>query len=215
MSLSAAALAALACHAGGSLAAEPGETVGDVTAVRIWAYGTPPEKARRTLFIGNDVLYREQLETVTNGALHVRLRDGTDLRLGSASTVLLDEFIYDPAAGPGELVASVAKGVCRFITGDAKHGRFIVQTPVATIVPRGTEFSVWVEADGSTRIWVQDGSVEVRPLAGAPAIVSEPEIVRVATPSSEVERDALRPAPDFGMQNTGKVFFGPSGKRNR
>jgi hypothetical protein len=210
--LQAVALTALLSSVGAAQAAD-GEIVGDVTAVRIWAYGTPPEDSRRDLFTGNDVVYRERLETVEEGALHVELRDGTQLRLGSRSSVMLDEFIYDPGAGPGTLLATVAKGVCRFIAGDAERGRFVVTTPVATIVPRGTEFSVWVEADGSTRIWVQEGTVEVTPLQGAPALVRRSEIVRVSTPSSEVERNAPRPAPDPGMQSTGKVGFGPGKKK--
>ena len=188
--------------AGPVAAAEGPPVVGDVTAVLRWAYGTPPEADRRNLFVGNHVVYRELLQTVADGALHVRMADATQLRLGSASTVVLDEFVYDPAAGTGTLVATVAKGVARFITGATGHGRFVVETPVAIITPRGTEFSVWVEEDGSTRIWVQEGSVEVTPREGAPAIVNRPEIVRVATPSSAVERNALRPAPDAGMRDT-------------
>lgn len=209
--LAAVATAAALCLAGAAAGAEPA-VVGDVTAVRVWAYGTPPAGARRDLFVGTDVIYRERLETVYDGALHVQLRDGTHLRLGSASTVLLDEFVYDPAAGAGTLLATVAKGVCRFITGQAERGRFVVTTPVASIVPRGTEFSVWVEADGSTRVWVQSGTVEVTPLQGAPALVREREIVRVRTVASPVERNAPRPAADPGMQSTAKVFFG-RGKR--
>jgi hypothetical protein len=210
----AAVLAALVAPVDSARAAEPPVIVGDVTAVRIWAYGTPPEAGRRNLFTGNDVLYRERLETVENGALHVELRDGTHLRLGSGSSVLLDEFIYDPHAGPGTLVATVAKGVCRFIAGDTERGRFVVGTPVATIVPRGTEFSVWVEPDGSTRVWVQSGVVEVTPLQGEPALVRESEIVRVKTATSAVERNAPRPAPDPGMRSTAKVLSGPGRKKS-
>lgn len=176
--------------------------VGDVTAVLRWAYGTPPGASRRNLFVGNDVVYRELLQTVEDGALHVQLADATELRLGSASTVVLDEFVYDPAADTGALVATVAKGVARFITGGTENGRFVVRTPVATVSPRGTEFSVWVEEDGSTRIWVQAGSVVVTPLEGEPAIVNQREIVRVATPTSEVERNAQRPENDPGMRDT-------------
>lgn len=203
--LPAAALAAALLAASPALPADGSLVVGDVTAVLRWAYGTPPGAGRRDLFVGNDVVYRELLQTVEDGALHVHLADATELRLGSASSVMLDEFVYDPAADTGTLVATVAKGVARFITGATENGRFVVETPVAIVTPRGTEFSVWVEEDGSTVIWVQDGSVEVTPREGAPAIVNETEIVRVLTPTSEVERDAPRPAPDPGMRDTPRV----------
>lgn len=212
-SLAAAGLVAAVSLGAGAHAADQPIVVGDVTAVSIWAYGTPPQAERRDLFTGNDVLYHERLETVADGALHVELRDGTHLRLGSGSAVLLDEFIYDPKAGPGTFVATVAKGVCRFISGDTERGRFVINSPVATIVPRGTEFSVWVEADGSTRVWVQSGVVEVTPLQGAPVLVRESEIVRVQTPTSAVERNAPRPAADPGLRSTTKVLFGRGKKK--
>jgi hypothetical protein len=208
----AALLSALAMHP--AAAADAAPVVGDVTAVTRWAWGTPPGDDRRDLFVGNEVVYRELLQTVEDGALHVHLVDATELRLGSGSSVMLDEFVYDPDADTGTLVATVAIGVARFITGATGKGRFIVETPVATVTPRGTEFSVWVEPDGSTRIWVQDGSVVVTPHEGEAAVVTEPEIVRVLTPASEVERNAIRPAPDPGMRDTPLLRL-PHGKINR
>jgi hypothetical protein len=201
----AALFAALTLAASAAGEARAQTVVGDVTAVLRWAYGTPPDADRRDLFVGNEVVYRELLQTVKDGALHVHLADETELRLGSASSVSLDEFVYDPAADTGAMVATVAVGVARFITGATANGRFVVETPVAVVIPRGTEFSVWVEEGGATVIWVQDGSVEVRPREGTAAIVNETEIVRVATPSSEVERDAPRPAGDPGMRDTPRL----------
>jgi hypothetical protein len=200
-----AALAGLLFCLGAAHAAEPAD-VGGVTAVRVWAYGTPPGGERDGLFTGNRVVHREQLETVEGGALHVRLRDGTDLRLGSNSQVLLDEFVYDPNAGPGAVVIGVTKGVCRFVTGSIGSG-LRVETSVATIVPRGTEFSVWIREDGSTLVWVQDGTVEVTPRRGTPALVHKREIVRVATPTGAVERNATRPESDPGLQITPKILL--------
>jgi hypothetical protein len=196
----------LAVAAVASLPAEA-EVAGAVAAVRVWAYGTPPDDAvRRDLFLRDEVFVREVLETVADGALHVRLMDDTMLRLGSGSRVVVDEFVYSPAADSATLLARITKGVCRFVSGKAATRRLEVMTPAATIAARGTEFSVWVAADGSTTVWVQSGEVEVIPLDGAPPTeVGAGEIVLAPIAGGGVQRDAARPAPDPGIADTSRV----------
>ena len=185
------------------------EVAGAVAAVRVWAYGTPPEQqARRDLFLRDEIHVRELLETVEDGALHVRLMDNTMLRLGSASRVVVDEFVYDPAVDTSTLLARVAKGVCRFVSGKAATRRIEVVTPAATIAARGTVFSVWIADDGSTTIWVSSGQVEVRPLDGAPAaLVDAGEIVLAPIAGGGIRLDAPRPAPDPGVADTPRVLI--------
>ena len=100
------------------------EVAGAVVALRIWAYGTPPDTARRDLFLRDEVYARELLETAPQGALHVRMLDDSMLRLGSASSVVVDEFVYDANANTSTFLASITKGVCRFISGKAAKHRF-------------------------------------------------------------------------------------------
>lgn len=183
------------------------EVAGEVAALRVWAYGTPPDEARRDLFLQDEVVVRETLETAEKGALHVRLRDNTMLRLGSASRVVVDEFVYRPDADSATLLATVSKGVCRFVSGKTATHRLEVKTSSATIAARGTEFSVWINADGSTTIWVQTGSVEVTPVDGsAPAIVNATEIV-LAPAAGGVQLNAKRPASDPGIVDTPRIRF--------
>jgi hypothetical protein len=185
------------------------EVAGAVAAVRIWAYGTPPEQAtRRDLFLRDEVHVRELLETVDKGALHVRLMDDTMLRLGSGSRVVVDEFVYNPAADASTLLARVTQGVCRFVSGKATTRRLEVITPAATIAARGTVFSVWIAADGSTTIWVSSGQVEVTPIDGAaPALVDAGEIVLAPIAGGGIRLDAPRPAPDPGVADTTRVLI--------
>jgi trimeric autotransporter adhesin len=185
------------------------EVAGAVAAVRVWAYGTPPEEtARRDLFLRDEVYVRELLETVDKGALHVRLLDDTMLRVGSASRVVVDEFVYDPTADASTLLARVTKGVCRFVSGKATTRRLEVTTPAATIAARGTVFSVWIAADGSTTIWVSEGEVEVTPLDGAaPAVVDAGEIVLAPIAGGGIRLNAPRPAPDPGVADTTRVLI--------
>lgn len=184
------------------------EAAGAVVALRVWAYGTPPETARRDLFLKDDVYARELLETVPQGALHVRLRDDSMLRLGSATSVVVDEFVYSADSDTSTLLASITKGVCRFISGKAAKHRFEVSTPAATIAARGTEFSIWLKPDGSTTVWVQSGQVEVTPRDGAaPALVNAGEIVLAPIAGGGVQLDAPRPSPDPGISDTTRVLI--------
>lgn len=204
----AAALALCLGLVAAALPAHADEVAGEVAALRVWAYGTPPDEVRRDLFLQDEVVVRELLETAEKGALHVRLRDNTMLRLGSASRVVLDEFVYRPEADSATLLATVSKGVCRFVSGKTATRKLEVKTPSATIAARGTEFSVWIGEDGSTTIWVQSGSVEVTPLDGnAPAIVNATEIVLAPAAGGGIQLDAQRPAADPGIADTPRVRF--------
>jgi ferric-dicitrate binding protein FerR (iron transport regulator) len=190
----------------GAAAAQAQETIaGDVRAVKVWAFGTPAEGNRRDLFLKDQVHVRELLETVQNGALHVRLADDTELRLGSATRVVLDEFVYQPEADAATVLANIYKGVARFITDKVAKKDFTVVTPSASITARGTEFSVWIGADGTTTVWVQEGQVEVTPRNGRPsALVNEGEIVSAGL-TGDIDLDAPRPASDPGIAPTGRV----------
>lgn len=193
-----------------AIACEPAraDVAGAVVALRVWAYGTPPDTARRDLFLKDEVYARELLETVQQGALHVRLLDNSMLRLGSATSVVVDEFVYAPDADTSTLLVSVAKGVCRFISGKAAKHRLEVNAPAATIAARGTEFSVWIEPDGSTTVWVQSGQVEVTPRDGsAAALVNAGEIVLAPIAGGGIRLDAPRPSPDPGIADTTRVLI--------
>jgi len=184
------------------------EVAGAVVAVRVWAYGTPPDAARRDLFLKDEVYRRELLETASLGALHVRLVDDSILRLGSATSVVVDDFVYTPDADTSTLLASITKGVCRFISGKAAKHRVEVSAPAATIAARGTEFSVWIKPDGSTTVWVQSGEVEVTPRDGSAVVfVNAGEIVLAPIAGGGIRLDAPRPSPDPGIADTPRVLI--------
>jgi hypothetical protein len=176
------------------------ERIGRVEHVEVWATGTPEGSTTRPKHPGNAVEARETVATVENGALHLIFLDRTELRLGSEATVLLDSYVFDPNRGGGQAVLSVARGITRFITGRLAAGQLRVRTPAVEIGVRGTDFSVWVEADGRTTIWVNDGAISVQPLAGGAAgAVGQGETVAVPVGGTAVQRGAPRPLTDRGL----------------
>jgi ferric-dicitrate binding protein FerR (iron transport regulator) len=201
----AAAISSLLYAATGRSVSAQSAVAGDVVALKLWAYGTAPGgAARRDLFMADPVYVLDRLETVADGALHVQLMDNTVLRLGSATQLVVDEYVYKDSTGTLQFLASVTRGVCRFVTGQAKNKTFRVQTPTASIVARGTVFSVWVDANGETIVWVQEGEVDVTSaIDGGAATVGAREIVK-APAGGGIELDAARPPNDPGIGDTSK-----------
>ena len=155
--------------------------IGTVKLVKISAYGTPTGQRQREIFVRGDVTQNELVETVANGALHLEFRDATEIRLGAQSRLVLDRFAYDPSRKSGELVANFSRGAMRFVTGRMDKAGFRVVTPVALIGVRGTDFTVRVDADGSTAVSVTEGQVEITPLAGgAPQVITVGQVATVA-----------------------------------
>ena len=68
---------ALIMAALGVNAAWTAEEIGNVNLVKVWAYGTPPQTSREPLYRADDVYVDEVVETVENGALHIRFLDST------------------------------------------------------------------------------------------------------------------------------------------
>ena len=145
--------------------------IGAVRSVTVYAYGTPEGDDRGALFARTRVFAQERIETVRTGGLNIEFVDGTVLRLGSSSDLILDEFVYDDDTETGQLVANVGKGAFRFITGKLGGPGFKVRTPTAVIGVRGTDFVVLVAEDGATQVAVLDGEVEIAAFDATDAIV--------------------------------------------
>jgi hypothetical protein len=111
---------------------------GRVGAVNLEATGTPPGASSRTLTIGTNVIYKERVQTSAQGSTQIMFPDTSTLNVGRNSNIVIDEYVYDPNAGTGKMVATVSKGVMRFVGGQISHTTGVtVNTPVATLGIRG------------------------------------------------------------------------------
>lgn len=149
--------------------------IGGVDLVRIWASGTPPETGKRDLFVADKVFRNEVVETVRDGALHLRFIDDTEFKLGSDSRATLDTFIYDPATNAGELTLSLKEGLFRLKTGRIKKEGILLVTPVALIEVRGSDVTIEVQPDGTTRVSVSLGEARMRSQVDGSRLVLTPD----------------------------------------
>jgi len=114
------------------------QNVGRVGAVNQDATGTPPGTASRMLAIGTNVVHKERIRTSPSGSTQILFPDTSTLNVGRNSNIVIDEYVYDPNAGTGKMVASVGKGVLRFVGGQISHTSGVtINTPVATLGIRG------------------------------------------------------------------------------
>lgn len=78
---------------------------------------TPPEKAAHVLKDGDPIFMGDKIETGAEGQLQIQLLDKTFFTLGTLSSILVDEFIYDPKNAGAK--ASVVKGIFRAVSDKA------------------------------------------------------------------------------------------------
>lgn len=179
------------------------DEIGSVTHVAVWAYGTPPQGTVADLFMADGVVSDEVVETVTDGAVHLRFIDGTEMRLGSSSTMTLDSVVYDPSQGTGEFVVELGTGVFRLITGSMNSEAFALSTPVATIGVRGSDIEIGVDANGTTTVEVNGGEAIVDPKVGdaETTTVAQDSSIEVAVDGTLSDGGAVE---DDGLQSASR-----------
>ena len=90
---------------------------------------------------GDDIFLGDEISSYEDAGMQLMLLDETVFTIGADTDITIDDFVYDPATGAGEVVASVTKGVFRFVTGNIAQGDpedMTVDLPVGTIGIRGT-----------------------------------------------------------------------------
>jgi len=119
---------------------------------------------------GNDadqIPLEEGTKVITGSSGHVRVKlpDDTTFTIGPNSDIVIDSFVYNPDSTPKTIVASVSKGVFRWVTGKTKPlidpAEMKVNVPIGYLGIRGTDFEVTVNPDGSGFVILYFGQLEI------------------------------------------------------
>lgn len=106
--------------------------------------------------------------TGANGHVHIRFVDDAFVSVRPNSKLSVEQYRYDEHDAKNNRVRfSLSQGVARLITGKAGQAakdHFRLNTPVAAIGIRGTDFVVQA-ADAITRIAVQQGAIVASPFS--------------------------------------------------
>ncbi|MDX2221951.1 MAG: FecR domain-containing protein [Rhodospirillaceae bacterium] len=165
--------------------------------------------------VGAVVAADDLLTTGPNGKLRVVFADQSEITLGPDAEVLVDEFVYGRGAADNAVLKLVS-GPARFISGAlarAENERFSVNTPVAVIGIRGTDFfteqrgerlsvalfsgyAVAVTNDsGTTVLRPGEGTDAYGPAQPTPALSWQPDRINRALDLVSILPDDRRPLP--------------------
>lgn len=120
-----------------------------------------------TLRRGSAVMPGQQIETSDNGHLHIRFVDGAAVAVRPMTRLRIDDYTYAPNdPSQNRIRFFLQEGALRSITGkagEANKDRFRINTPVAAIGIRGTDFNVQTTED-LTRASLFQGAIVMSPL---------------------------------------------------
>ena len=137
------------------------------------------ENKKMSLQKYSDILYNDDVRTGM-GNLGITFIDETTLALSPHSSVLIDDFIYNPEANKrsySSLVLNVIQGTARYASGNIAKlaGQNVkITTPTCVIGVRGTAFSMTVDEIGKSLVILLPnvdgtvGEISVESGAGVP-----------------------------------------------
>jgi hypothetical protein len=166
-SIAARVLLALAACAGSfaPVWAQTDRPAGQVTFVMGVATAQVGE-ATRALRLGDQVAEGERLSTGPGGHVHIKTTDGGLLALRPDTTARIEIYEFNPGQPAATRIRLVLEaGVMRAASGagaQAARDKFRLNTPVAAIGIRGTDFTVSATSS-LTRLVVREGAVVMSP----------------------------------------------------
>ena len=118
-----------------------------------------------------------------NGRLAIQFLDDSVVRLTERSSVVINEYIFDPDPSQSRLALNMASGTARFLTGALgriNQENISIRTPTATIAIRGTDFTTTVDEIGRSLVillpdenGLSSGEIVVTSMAGE-VVMNEP-----------------------------------------
>lgn len=124
----------------------------------------------RDLAKDDDIDSGDQIDTAENGRIQMRFTDGGLVSLMPQSTFAVNDYQQEGLSPEdGSLVFALVRGGMRTLTGtigDARHDRYRVDTPVATLGIRGTEYVAVLNPPNTLRVHVGRGKVVITNYAG-------------------------------------------------
>ena len=102
----------------------------------------------------SDIMFMDNVKT-GKGELGITFIDDTVVAVSSQSSLIIDDFVYDPNSSGSKLVLKVASGTVRYASGNIaklNNQNVDIRTPTARIGVRGTAFSMTVDEIGQSLI---------------------------------------------------------------
>jgi hypothetical protein len=136
---------------------------------------------------GTEIKINDKVET-KNGRVKIVFKDATNVTVTESSSLVIDDFVYDPKSGAGKLGLKAAAGTVRYVSGaiakDPKNVK--INTPTAAIAVRGTDFVMAVSETGSSMIMLMP-TCEIEQNINLKGMTCGSGAIDVETPSGIVQ----------------------------
>lgn len=188
--------------------------IGSVAAVNHDVTGTPPAATMRVLRISDEVVQNERIVSSETGSAQFLFLDQTSLTVSPRSELVLDQYVYDPQRGAGDIALSMTRGVLRFIGGRiTKQEDAEIRTPIAAIGIRGGIVLTTVAEDLVRIVHVAGDYTRASCLGSGPAACKGPPVT-VSRPNAVIEvrpGEAPRYAGTASAEGIAEIYSALSG----
>ena len=136
---------------------------------------------------GTEVKTNDKVET-KNGKVKIVFKDDTNVTVTESSSLVIDDFVYDPKSGAGKLGLKAAAGTVRYVSGSiAKDPKNVkINTPTAAIAVRGTDFVMAVSETGASMIMLMP-TCEIEQNVNLKGLICGSGAIDVETPAGIVK----------------------------
>lgn len=114
------------------------------------------KRGKETISIKQGTVIEENDRVETkNGKVKITFKDNTVVTVTESSSLIIDDFVYDPKSNAGKLGLKAAVGTVRYASGAVAHNNpnnVKINTPTAAIAVRGTDFIMSVNEVGSSMV---------------------------------------------------------------
>ena len=167
------------------------QQVGTATAVNPLSETTPPGAATVALTVGARIVHKERIHTTPTGTVELAFLDKSTLSIAPNTSILIDDYVYDPNSSTGHLLVSLTEGALRFVGGELSHqGQASIATPAAAIGIRGGTVTITHDKNG-THVINHFGVITIHN-GGGTVVISRPgfevTIMNWNTPPGQPER---------------------------
>lgn len=148
-----------------SLCLGASEPIGEITLVIGEAQLARVDGAVQSVVRNMPILVGDRIETSVGGHVHIRFVDGGMVSVRPESRLVIESYQREAGGAAGAIKFKLDRGAVRSVTGawgEANRERFRLNTPIAAIGVRGTDFVVQADQN-QLRAAVVHGAIVVAP----------------------------------------------------
>lgn len=138
----------------------PSDMIGVVAAVKGQVELVSAQQVGRVAGSGAPIFLGDVIKTDAEGHLQILLLDQTVFTIGQNSSLVIDEFVYDPSTNDGKIDVRILEGAFRYISGRIpthKPDNVDIKLPTGSVGIRGTILYGNVQGDHSKLLLLGPG----------------------------------------------------------